>query len=224
MKRVAFGLIALAALCGCNSSDNNASTGTGGGAGGSGEAPCWAPCGGDIVGKWRIVSSCGSSSYQMTIPNCTDPLDVRQALGPITGTAEYRADGTYTVSMTYSATMRQTYPPGCPPSVTCDQLNQSAQQGAASPDSGVTSASCAAEALGGCTCTSVLPQQTGGGSGTYSIAVDVLTLQRTGSTSQSQISYCVFGNQMSQIPLSAGPDGGVTFAGGGPGYLLEKLP
>ena len=197
--------------------------GTGGsiGAGGSGQggAPLGcnaAPCGGDIVGRWTITAYCGPSTQtsQQTLSGCAEPLTRRVSGLTTAGTVEYRADGTYSYDITSSGTSEVTYPAACLNmsgiTFTCEQLTQALQ--AAAPDAGVSSASCVAAAAGGCTCTAVVTGASNGGTGTYSTSGSLLT-QGTG-TSQSEVDYCVQGNQLTETPRTAGSYG----------LVFEKAP
>jgi hypothetical protein len=218
MKRVALALIALVTACG-----GSTSTSTDNGA----AAACSAACGGNVVGKWNIVSFCGPSTYQMSTTTCAEPLGVDRAGETVTGTFDYRADGTLTASMTMSGSTRITYPAACLTyggiTITCDQLNQAMQLGGASmADAGITGYSCVAAAAGACACTAQMATQTLSGTGAYAVSGSVLT-QATGGGSPGQVDFCVQGTRMTQTPRVTGGDAGVSFSSG-VGYVLEKQP
>jgi hypothetical protein len=201
MKRLALGLIALVAACGGTTASS-----------GDNSAACGAACGGDVVGRWKILSYCGPSTYQMTIGTCAVPATVERITATTTGTMEFLGDGTYSGSITNSGTVRLTYPAACLTiggyTLTCAQLGTG----------------CAAAAAGGCTCTMTANNQTSGGTGTYSINGSVLTtlpLATIGSP-PSQFDYCVQGNRFTMTPR-ASDDAGVAFSSG-VGNVLEKLP
>jgi hypothetical protein len=202
-------------------------TTSGGGNGGNAVSCGTSSCGGDIVGKWNIVGYCGSVATQTTtMPGCAEPLTTDVVGLTVTGTVEYRTDGTYTVSTTSSGTAQVTYPAACLTlrgvTITCEQLDQAVkQQLTAKADAGITSFSCASGAAGACMCTEVIGAQTNGAQGTYSVNGAVLT-QGAGSSPET-VDYCVAGNRLTETPRSAGGDAGVAFSGA-VGLLLEKVP
>jgi hypothetical protein len=214
-------LVLLAPLAACGGT-------TTAGSGGNAASCNTTACGGDIVGKWKIVGYCGSLTTQATsMPGCAEPLTTDVVGLTVTGTVEYRRDGTYTASMNSAGTAQLTYPAACLTlrgvTVTCEQLNQAfKQQAGAMADAGVTSLSCAAGASGGCVCTEVIAGQSHLTQGTYTVGGGVLT-EGTGS-SASTSSYCVQGNGLTLTPQgTSSGDAGMAFSGG-VGVALEKLP
>jgi hypothetical protein len=155
------------------------------------------------------------------LSSCTVPVTYERVQGSMTGTMDFRADGTYSITMAISATLRVTYPSACLGSLNCDQLSQLMQaQAATNPDAGVTWAPCTATA-GACACTEELAVQSGTGTATYSTNGSVLT-EVTSTGSSSQFDYCAQGNRLTMTPRSAG-NGGLTIMKG-VGNVLEKLP
>jgi hypothetical protein len=199
MNRVAFGFVALVAACGGSTTS-----------GGDNSPACSAACGGDIVGRWQLVSTCGPSTYPMTMGSCTEPYTVERIGVTVTGTMEFLSDGTCSESMTFSGTSRMTYPAACLTiggyTVTCNQLGTG----------------CVAASAGGCACTTTVANQTLAATGTYSTSGSALTIQTTTSSSPSQYEYCAQGNRLTLTSLTSG-DGGVAF-GGDVGNVWEKLP
>jgi hypothetical protein len=213
MNRVAFGLVALVAACGGStmSGDN-----------GNASATCGvAPCGGDVVGKWNVLSDCGPSTYQQAIAGCAEPLTIQRSGATVSGTFEYRTDGTYSASMTMSGTTQTTYPASCLTfgtyTVTCDEIQLGGMT-----DAGIASHTCTATATRGCTCTTVISGYTQSSAGTYSTNGTILT-QGTGTDAPGRNDYCVQGNRLTEVARATANDAGVTYAGG-TGVVLEKLP
>jgi hypothetical protein len=206
------GLAFLGSLAACGGT-----TTSGSGNGGNAVSCNTTACGGDIVGKWKILSYCGTTS-QTTSAGCAEPMTSDLGGMTVSGTFEYRADGTYTASMTLTGTERVTYPAACL-TMTCDKLNESLQQVA---DAGVASYTCAAAASGACTCSVTMAATIKPTQGTYSVSDGVLTEGAAGSQSTSD--YCVQGNGLTVTPRSSsGGDAGMVFSGG-VGAVLEKLP
>jgi hypothetical protein len=202
MQRLGLGLFALVAACGGSTSP--------GGDNGASSPACSAACGGDVVGRWKILSYCGPSAYPVTIAGCAVPIAAERIAATTTGTFEFFGGGTYSASMTYSGTVRMTYPAACLTSggftVTCSQLGST----------------CAATTDGGCTCTATVNQPTTAATGTYSTNGNVLTTQPTTVSSPSHFDYCVHGNLLT-MTSGVAADGGVTFSSG-VGNVLERLP
>jgi len=201
MKRLAFGFIALIAACGGSSSSGSTNGGNSTGCG-------VAPCGGDVVGKWTYLSDCSPNPDQFLAGTCPALYTYEHAGVTVTGTTEYRTDGTYSESTTRSGTSHLTYPAACLTSgagtVTCDQIAQAYSFGG-------STYSCVAPAAGGCMCTVELVGQTTSSAGTYSTNGSVLTKQETGSSTPAQLDYCVQGNRLTETK-------------GTWGHVLEKLP
>jgi hypothetical protein len=194
MKRLAFGFMALVAACGGSSRSDNGGNSTGCGG---------APCGGDVVGKWTLVSDCSPNPYWMFVAPCVEPNVYEHAGVTVTGTTEYRTDGTYSESITMSGTAHLTYPAACV-TVTCDQIAQFYTSGAATY-------SCAAGAAGGCVCTVQMVGQTTSRAGTYSTSGSVLTKQDTAISSPARADFCVQGIRFTETQ-------------GTWGHAWEKLP
>ncbi len=79
------------------------------------------PCGGDILGKWTIASSCMSST---SFPGCDDgKIDVSDAV--MRGTMEFLADGTYITTVGAVGSMTMKMPASCLMGATCEGLEAS---------------------------------------------------------------------------------------------------
>jgi hypothetical protein len=194
-----------------------AQTGTGGGHGGSGGAggqaagtggsgagcPSVSPCGGNIVGTWKVTQSCVTATDDLSntgsgCPGASAVLDFMYG-----GTITYNADQTFNSTITVSEVTHEHFPSGCMPfGLTCQQLGQSAM------DAGV--GSCSTDAQGGCTCDATTTLATTTPNGTYSVSGSrTTTTSAAGKTSTG--SYCVQGNVLYVIPDPG--DGGLTATG-----------
>ena len=157
------------------------------------------PCGGDVVGTWKIVDSC----VEFTVP----PLGLDfcpQATADITETA-FSGGATYNADLTYSSTLTLAYtfvlrlPTSCLSSgggtVTCADFNDALQaQLTAHPDPDIQSYTCASGGSS-CNCTVVPTPQTELESGTYSTTGGRITSTPTGDAPSNE-NYCVQGDTL----------------------------
>lgn len=205
----------------CGSGTKN-TTGTGGGAGGGSggsvgpnvdggthgiSCGLFTACGGNIVGTWRVVSSCGSVSSS-SCPS-SERITVQTTLTQ--GTYTFAGDGTFTLMASGSATETLRYPLACLGGITdagipqaCADIERAFVASTQPADAGtpaveVTSASCASAANAACACTVVLgytsPQTT---SGTYTTSGSQITFAvraADGGTDPAS-EYCVSGNTL----------------------------
>jgi hypothetical protein len=151
-------------------------------------------CGGDIVGEWRITSSCLKVSGTFALDGCTQPATVSGSVH-ITGTASYRADLTYTTTGTLTGSESVLYPAACLSAigVTCADLNQSVNSGGAT-------GSCASSSDGGCRCNFTIPPDASDDTGTYSTSGGTLITTPSGSPPDSPGGYCVQGSRLDMTP------------------------
>jgi hypothetical protein len=153
------------------------------------------PCGGNIVGDWRITSSCIKGMD--TLGNSSCPTATVTSSATATGTTSYRADMTYTVSFTLTGSDSVVIPASClSAGTTCDQVNQVFFRGLL-PDLRCSSAS-----SGGCNCSLVVPPTPIAETGTYTTSGGTLTTTPTGATPDSG-GYCVKGDQLDLTPPAA---------------------
>jgi hypothetical protein len=180
--------------------------GAGGQAGGAGTGGACVPvaaCGGDVVGTWRVVSSCLTATKDLSSVCAGASADVAYA---ITGSVTYDADGTYTPSLAATTTVHEHYPAGCAPfGLTCDQLGRVAMD--AGPP--VMSAGCTTDATGACTCASVVAATVDNTPGTYTASGTTLASVQGSTTSTSM--YCVQAGLLHETPAPG--DGGLTAMG-----------
>jgi len=176
--------IAMTVLGGCGSGDG-------------GSCGTVAACGGNIVADWTIVDAClsagGAAVFGDFCPTATiDGSGIRAS-----GTAAYRADGTFDATITMSGSVAFTLPASCLMmngiTITCAQLDQAVkQQQMTDPDPSIQSISCAGTSS--CRCTAQMVPQTSPGAGTYSTSGTTLTENGVESGS-----YCVKGNELHLI-------------------------
>jgi hypothetical protein len=174
------------------------------GTGGSGAScPSVSPCGGNIVGTWKVTQSCVTATDDLstTGTGCAGASAVLDFT--YSGTLTYKADLTFASTIAVSEVVNEHFPSGCMPfGVTCQQLGQSAM------DAGT--GSCSTDATGGCTCNATTTLATTTPSGTYSVSGSRLTsTSATGKASTG--SYCVQGSVLYVIPDQG--DGGLSATG-----------
>lgn len=193
---------------GCSSS-------SGSGAGGADNCGKVAPCGGNLVGTWKVVDSCtGSTAVSSGSPITSCPSATAQ-VGSVSasGTATFNADMTYSVSVTESASETLDVPMSCLSSVTCADLATSLGTVLGGDDAGAATTTCTASGSS-CDCTITLAGMTDNETGTYSISGDTVTTTPTaapGTTvSTGGGSYCVQGSDLHLISMAMTGPGGAT--------------
>jgi hypothetical protein len=157
-------------------------------------------CTGNIIGNWRVTTSCvtGSGTYGDT--SCQGAT--LSAAVIYAGTATFDADMSFTVDLVVEGTKTVSFPESCLTSggttVTCAQVMP--------PDF-----SCTAASESGCTCMSPPSGGWRSESGTYTTSGSTLT---TDGRSTNSYQYCVNGNTLHLTPseLITGFDG-LTFTG-----------
>lgn len=224
---VLVGVVSLVVSCGGGGGQTTdggtGGTGGAGGAGGAGKggaggqaagtggssASCAdvAPCGGNIVGTWKVTQSCvtATEDFSSAGAGCTGAAAV---LGiTYAGTLTYNADLTFDFSaVTANETVHEHFPAGCSPfGLTCQQLGQTAI------DAGT--ARCSTDTQGGCDCDDVVMLTSNNPAGTYSVSGSKLTTTSAQTGMPSTNSYCVQGNVLYLI-LDQTSDGGLQATGG----------
>ena len=167
------------------------------GCGGGGGSCGGTACGGDVVGTWKVTSSCFSvSGAPATCPRQTSKVVSFSVSGGVT----YKADRTYAGTRAASVQLQTTLPASCLMiggiTVTCAQWEAALM---AQPDT--MSAKCTSTSSG-CTCTGTVVQDASSDSGTWATAGNVLTETATGGQ-PDQSDYCA---QQSKLVVMAHDD------------------
>src|SRR5258708_38721997 len=87
------------------------------------------PCGGNMLGTWKLVSECLSGSVTGTSPTGCTPT-VGATVDSIAGTITFNADGTYVSSVSTTSTLATMLSPACLTAngdaapQACDSLNR----------------------------------------------------------------------------------------------------
>jgi hypothetical protein len=206
---------------GMPSSGGMATSGTSGGAGeGGGEASCdeVAPCGGDIVGTWTVVSCPLTVSGDVnmmgfgldckTAPITSGSLEV-------TGTVEFLADGSFNDHTVTTGTSMLELPELC--KHVSGTVTDCVSLGESLDSLGFKSGVCTDNATsGGCTCTTVTEQSGGlvfvspdfSDTGLYKTADNKLTTTVFGI--DTEYPYCVAGNTLTMTLATVSKTGPVT--------------
>ena len=178
---------------------------------GSGACPNVTSCGGDVVGSWKITSTCLAFDVPSTMGNdgCPDQT-TRVVDWQMSGNLNFNADLTYSANATQTGTVVTTLPAACLTrsgiTLTCAQLEDGLQASLA--NGGFSSGTCSTSAGNGCACTLVTLPQSSNATGTYSTDGGVLTQTQTGGSPESS-DYCVKGSSLTVSP-SASDMSGVT--------------
>lgn len=172
-----------------------------------------AACGGDVVGNWRITTSCLKATGTVALSGCSTTATVTASL-QATGTASYAADFTYSQAFLLSGTETIGLPAACLTmsgiTLTCDQLNQAL---AVTPlDPSLSSIHCSTAGGGGCNCVANLTATTANETGTYVTAgTNLVTTPSTGTSGSS--GYCVKGTRLDETAPAAMSQPGLTISG-----------
>jgi hypothetical protein len=186
LVKLGCGLAAVLFFAGCGSSSSGGTT-----CGNS------TPCGGNIVGKWTVSSSCVSvtaSAFDSTCPTAT----VTSSKLQVSGTFTYNADMTYTSSGTVSGSVVATIPASClviqGVTVTCAQINQVFQ---ADPMPGVT-LNCTGSSS--CTCTETFTGTASAETGTFTTTAAGLLTTTSSDDTVTESDYCLKGATLVESP------------------------
>ncbi|XXX76409.1 hypothetical protein WMF30_53050 [Sorangium sp. So ce134] len=165
--------------------------------GGTACAPV-AACGGDPTGSWTMADWCiDSSQFGELVPGCDADVDLSGV--EMSGSAEFRPDGTYTETAALRGPMTVVYPPSCfsreGVATTCAQFDAALKEGVAKEGSLYGSAECVA-AGEDCACNvSYRETTTTTRSGTWSVAGTILTTVPEGRGRQ-EMPFCVQGSSL----------------------------
>lgn len=189
-----FAALATVAACG-GSSDN-----------GGGNCSNVSPCGGNVVGTWKITNVCASGMLSNSLGSVCPGASEQVGSINASGTATFNSDGTYSTSTTASASVTLTIPNSCLSqsgvTISCGAIGSSL----ANPDAG-TSGSCASNGSN-CDCTVASSPMSSSSAGMYTTSGTTITTTPTGNSSSSN-DYCVQGNTL-YLLSNAGPDAGAT--------------
>ena len=157
-------------------------------------------CGGDLVGTWKVTSSCLSAAPEaFGVEGCPmAPTDLSKLV--LGGTGTFKADKTEEIVETFSGTVTISFPSSCiawsgtPPD--CSQVTSRLTASASEPNSFFSAATCKAGG-GGCVCDLTVRPVSMTKNMTYATAGAVLTETESDGT-VSQSTYCVSGKTLTQ--------------------------
>lgn len=157
-----------------------------------------APCGGNIVGTWKIVDSCADSSPATTSTGSCPGETFQVASFSASGTIAFNADMTYKVSLTESASETATAPTSCLSTggipVSCDEFAKVVAE--VTPADAGASTTCTASGST-CSCHVDLSGLAVHEMGTYSLSGNTISSTPSPSTGMSSAAgYCVQGNTL----------------------------
>ncbi|HTM43674.1 MAG TPA: hypothetical protein VL137_01895 [Polyangiaceae bacterium] len=167
--------------------------------------------GGDIVGTWAIQGACFDfpNPFEGQCSTSTFNFDTQ-----FTGSATYKADGTWTSAITTGGNVTFTFPVECLRSlfgdagapatpISCQQLFGDSF----SDDAGA--ATCTGDSSTGCECTKPVATKTEMGSGTYTVSGSTLTSTDDSDGSVETSEFCITGSniKVQQVNTKDGGDG-----------------
>jgi hypothetical protein len=165
-------------------------TGCGGGGGnGTGGPPgCLQvqPCGGDVVGTWRVVGGCVNAAALTAVAQC--PAWMISAGLDVSGTLTFNGDLSYAFNIAETITTSQSIPLSCTSFSSCADVQ--ADLAAASPTSAAT---CTGSTT--CACHSTLSIPSTAINGTYTTSGTMLQLTSATSSVTTDV-FCVQGSTL----------------------------
>jgi hypothetical protein len=166
--------------------------------GGGGSCDPASPCGGNIVGTWRVVNSCASSASSALPGSSCSGATLRVTAFQASGEVVFNADMTYSSSLTATATESLTEPMSCLSAgggtVTCDQFAMSLMAGVQQQvGAGAAQVSCASSGSA-CDCSTALTL-TANQMATYTLSGNTYSLSNSSGT-RGGGSYCVQGSTL----------------------------
>jgi hypothetical protein len=178
--------------------------------------PAFTPCGGDLVGTWRVKSECLST--MPTSGNCFVGVSAID-LSAFQESFTFRANGTVTVSMTGTMAETVRYAASCflgdaSAALSCSALQQQAQSSwPGQADAGIVPFNlerfeCSVDSTGACACDERLGFNQHAQGGTYTTSGNQVTISdlRDGGLPDAGTSepadYCVSGNTLMLKPMS----------------------
>lgn len=181
MKRfLVLSFIGLLSACGSEDSHGN-----------SAECSSFYPCGGNLIGTWNLTNICISDMANPFATSC--PSATFQGSADVTGSMEFRADGTYSGGGNITVSEDFTIPNSCLGSYTCASFQAALVQ----ESEGTGAATCSASrSAAGCDCKYSVAQTSSAG-GTYLISGTTVTTTKVDGTSSTR-SFCVQGNTLLQ--------------------------
>jgi hypothetical protein len=195
--------------CGSSKSDDDSGGGSGGTVIPLNDCPGFAPCGGDVVGRWKLSSECGGFEVSMpTVPECDGLTSNATSSGDIG--YEFRTDGSVALDGYLLVNLDLDYTEACTQALygvsaqeQCDTLDGTNQN--SSDQSGSVDASFSCQ-LSGTTCSCHVRESiatNGTTLATYTISGNQITLIDPSDGSTQTSDYCVEGNQLKLRAMGA---------------------
>ncbi len=189
---------------GSSASGGNGGAGSGGSSGGQANCTNVSPCGGNVVGTWKVASSCLTLSGDLDVSQASmgcPTVPITSGSLQVSGTWTANSDGTYTDATTTNGSLTVTLSAAC---LTVSSVQTPCvKMGGALSGLGWNNMTCATNAGGQCICSGTTSQTGGIGlvstdaskTGNYTTSGNDLT-----TDSQVDYSYCVAGNTLTMTP------------------------
>jgi hypothetical protein len=152
------------------------------------------PCGGDIVGTWKLLGGCINAAAISDQVAAACPGASVAASIDVTGTATFNADLTYTFDVAEMISETQSLPLSCTGLASCTELQD--RMMADNPDGTVT-----CSGVETCACHTTISSPTTTITGTYAISGTTVVQSRGASTTTN--GYCVQGDMLHLMAVSA---------------------
>jgi hypothetical protein len=166
--------------------------------GGSSNGSCgtFTPCGGSVVGTWKVATMCMSTTdagAPKTDAACsTTTSNPNMKYG---GTFTFRNDATYTADLAVSGSQTLSYSPGCfSGTYSCSAID-SVFKDPGIADAGM-SVSCTSGSSGSCTCNETMNTALTAIEGVYTTSDTTITMTSGSGSSPETSDYCVQGNTL----------------------------
>jgi hypothetical protein len=158
------------------------------------------PCGGNIVGTWKIASACSTGATAMPNSGCSGETVAVNSIND-SGTISFNADGTYQASLDISASETVTLPMSCLTAggvtLTCDQFAMALVTSVQSSNGGASPLAGTCTTVGSdCHCTVTVNLHAPTVTGTYTVSGTSFMSMPAGSTTPGEAAYCVQGNTL----------------------------
>lgn len=153
------------------------------------------PCGGDLVGTWRLLGGCVNGADLTASASANCPARSVAGTVDISGTATFGADLSYSFEAAQTITFFESIPLSCTTFASCSELQA---------DRAMSSATLVTTCTGTttCDCISTTSVPNTAVTGTYTTSGTNVVLTASTSTDPKTDAYCVQGNTLHLMSLN----------------------
>ena len=176
--------------------------------GGSSNGSCGpiTPCGGSVVGTWKVATMClGTADAGVPKADAACFTTTSNPNMKYGGTFTFLTDGTYTANLAVSGSQTLTYSAGCfNGAYSCSTID-SVFKNPGTADAGL-SGSCTSSSSDNCTCNETMNAQMMPIKGTYTTSGTTISMTSDSDSTPDESDYCVQGNTLTlRTSSSSGP-------------------